>query len=50
VLSVQRSRGLSEVPKMEKSSIVEEETGGRISRSSGAGASEGLSERKQGSS
>jgi hypothetical protein len=32
---VQRSRGLAEVPKIEKSSIVEEETGGRRSRGSG---------------
>jgi hypothetical protein len=39
VLSVQRSRGLSEVPKMEKSSIVKEETGGRRSRGSGEGTS-----------
>jgi hypothetical protein len=40
---VQRSRGLVEVPKAEKSSIVEEKTGGRRSRSSGTGTSEGLS-------
>jgi hypothetical protein len=40
--SVQRSRGFSEVLKTEKSSIVEEKTGGRISRSSRVGASVGL--------
>jgi hypothetical protein len=33
VLSVKRIRGLAEVLKMEKSPIVEEETGGRRSRS-----------------
>jgi hypothetical protein len=31
-LSVQRSRGLAKVPKTVKSSIIEEETGGRRSR------------------
>jgi hypothetical protein len=45
VLSVQRSRGLAEVPKMEKSPIVKEETGGRRSRGSGEGTSEGLWEK-----
>jgi hypothetical protein len=44
VLSVQRIRGLAEVLKMEKSSIVKEETGGRRSRGSGEGTSEGLRE------
>jgi hypothetical protein len=45
VLSAQRSRGLVEVQKMEKSPIVKEETGGRRSRGSGEGTSEGLRER-----
>jgi hypothetical protein len=45
VLSVKRSRGLSEVPKTVKSSIVEEETGGRRSRGSGARTSEGFREK-----
>jgi hypothetical protein len=40
-LSVQRSRGLAEVPKLKKSSIVEEKTGGRQSRNSGIGNSKG---------
>jgi hypothetical protein len=44
VLSAQRSRGLVEVQKMEKSPIVKEETGGRRSRGSGEGTSEGLRE------
>jgi hypothetical protein len=41
-LSVQRSQVLSEVPKVEKSSFIKEKIGGRISRSLGVGASEGL--------
>jgi hypothetical protein len=40
-------RGLSKVPKIQKSSIVEEKTGDRISRSSGEGASKGLSREKK---
>jgi hypothetical protein len=44
MLSVEGSRGLAEVPKKDKSSIVNERTGGRRSRSLGAGALEGLLE------
>jgi hypothetical protein len=40
---VQNIQGLVEVLKTENSSTIEEKTFGRISRSSGEGASEGLS-------
>jgi hypothetical protein len=47
-LSVQRILGLDEVPRMEKSSIVNVETGGRRSRGSGEGTLKGLSEANEG--
>jgi hypothetical protein len=47
VLSVQRNLGLVEVPKTEKSPIVEEKTGGRRSRISREGASKGFLEAKK---
>jgi hypothetical protein len=49
VLSVQRSRGLAEVPKMKKLPMIKEETGGRRSRGLGEGTLKGLRE-QQGSS
>jgi hypothetical protein len=48
VLSVQRIRGLVEVLKMEKSSIIKEETCGRRSRGSGGGTLEGFLEANEG--
>jgi hypothetical protein len=47
-ISVQSSRGLAEVSKKEKSSIVGEEIGGRSSRSLGVETSEGLLEENKG--
>jgi hypothetical protein len=50
VLSVQTSRGLVEVSKMEKSLTIKEETGGRRSKGSREGTSEGLPRETEGSS